>query len=117
MRPICFASGQTISAAVSEGGTNGRKEWTSLVFWIEVDVAAHDLVKEGLGSVGGGPGSLEGVCDDIRSRWLGRTGVGVRVRVAGHGDGDAGHGEGDICACLANLDHEERCGERRARSA
>lgn len=63
-----------------------KKERTSLVFWIEVDVAVHDLVKEGLGGVCGSPGSLESVCNDISSRRFCRTAVRKRVRVAGHGE-------------------------------
>jgi len=85
---------------VSGGGWEERRKRTSLVFGVEVDVAAHDLVKEGLGSVGRGPGSLEGVGNDIPGRRRCRAVVRERVRVAGHG-------ENGVCSCLADLDHEE----------
>jgi len=71
---------------VSERGVERKEERTSLVLWIEVDVAVHDLVKEGLGGVGGSPGSLESIFDDIFGRQWCRTAVRKRVRVAGHGE-------------------------------
>jgi len=36
---------------VSERGVERKEERTSLVLWIEVDVAVHDLVEEGLGTL------------------------------------------------------------------
>jgi len=47
MRPTCFASDNV--CGMSKRGLERKKERTSLVIWIEVDVAVHDLVKEGLG--------------------------------------------------------------------
>ena len=84
MRPTCFASDNV--CGMSKRGLERKKERTSLVIWIEVDVAVHDLVKESLCRVGGSPGSLESVCDDIFGRQSCRTAVRKRVRVAGHGE-------------------------------
>jgi len=50
---------------MSGGCWEERRKKTSLVFGVEVNVTAHDLVKEGLSSVGCGPRSLEGIGNDI----------------------------------------------------
>jgi len=52
---------------VSRGGWEERRKRTSPVFRVKVNVAAHDLVKKGLGSVGHGLESLEGISNDILS--------------------------------------------------